>query len=93
MAKLRIFQMHAQSWYAKFGALTALQVGSSDRSITNGADVMLGAGLGGRFTFTKKADFIVEATYDKGLLESIHTSSTTGYNQGFVVMAGLSFSI
>jgi hypothetical protein len=93
MAKLRIFELPSQSWYAKFGAMTALQVGSSDRGITNGADVMLAAGLGGRFAFTKKADFIVEATYDKGLLESIHTAATTSYNQGFVVMAGLSFSI
>jgi hypothetical protein len=93
MAKVRIFQMASQSWYAKFGALTALQVGSSDRSVTNGADVLAAAGLGGRFTFTKKADFIVEATYNRGLLESIHTPTTTSYNQGFVVMAGLSFSI
>lgn len=93
MAKLRIISLRSQSWYAKFGAMTALQVGSSDRTITNGADVLAAVGLGGRFAFNQKSDFIVEATYNRGLLESLHTSSETSFNQGFIVMAGLSFSI
>jgi hypothetical protein len=93
MAKLRIVSMRSQSWYAKFGAMTALTLNSSDRTVTNGADVLAAAGLGGRFAFSKKSDFIVEATYNRGLLESIHTANETSYNQGFVVMAGLSFSI
>ena len=93
MAKLRVLAMKNQSWYAKFGALTALTVGSSDRNITSGADVMAAVGLGGRFTFTQKSDFIVEATYNKGLLESLNTTSGSSYNQGFVVLAGVSFNI
>jgi hypothetical protein len=93
MAKIRVLKMQSQSWYVKFGAITALAVGSSDRSVTNGADVLAAAGLGGRFAFTKKADFIVEATYNRGLLESVHTAEASSFNQGFVVMAGLSFSI
>jgi hypothetical protein len=93
MAKLRVLEMKSQSWYAKFGGLTALTVGSSDRSATNGADVMLSGGLGGRFVFTQKSDFLIEATYNKGLLEAVHTSRGTSYNQGFVVLAGLSFRI
>jgi hypothetical protein len=93
MAKLRIISMHSQSWYAKFGVMTALAAGSSDRSVTNGADVLGAVGLGGRFIFTPKSDFIIEATYNRGVLEALHTSTETSYNQGFVVMAGLSFSI
>ncbi|MGZ3723160.1 MAG: hypothetical protein ACXVA9_09530 [Bdellovibrionales bacterium] len=93
MAKLRIISMKSQSWYAKFGAMTALALSSSDRNLTNGADVLAGVGLGGRFTFTPKSDLIIEATYNRGLLESVHTSTGSSYNQGFVVLAGLSFSI
>jgi hypothetical protein len=93
MAKLRIVQMRSQSWYAKFGATTALQVGSSNRSVTNGADVLAGAGLSGRFVFTQKSDFVIEGTYNRGLLEAIHTNAGSSYNQGFVILAGLSFRI
>jgi len=93
MAKLRIMQMRAQSWYFKFGFATALRLNTNDTAATNSADVLAGIGLAGRFALAKKSDFIVEATYNRGLMEAIHTQDTTAYNQGFVILAGLSFHI
>jgi hypothetical protein len=94
MAKIRIMQMQAQSWYIKTGVLTAFEVASSRDSATNNIDVLASLGLGGRFAFTRTADFIVEATYNRGLIEAARTTAaSTDYNQGVIVLAGVSFSI
>lgn len=94
MAKIRVLQMQAQSWYVKAGAMTAFEVNSTNNDLTNNIDILASLGLGGRLAFTKKADFIVEATYNRGLLEAVRTSSgTTDYNQGVLVLAGVSISI
>lgn len=93
MAKLRLVGLKSQSWYLKLGVSTALLTNTNDRVITNAADVLAGAGLAGRFAFTRKADFVVEATYNRGLLEAVRSNSVTSYNQGVVVLAGLSFRI
>ena len=94
MAKIRIMQMHAQSWYLKGGVMTAFEVGSNNNGATNNLDVLASLGLGGRFLFTKNADFIVEATFNRGLLQALRTGSgATDYNQGALILAGVSFRL
>jgi hypothetical protein len=93
MAKLRVISTPSQSWYAKFGVLSAFEAGSSNSSVTGGTDVLAAAGMGGRFAFTKKADFIIEATYNRAMLQTVQSSAGTSYLEGFILMAGLSFSI
>lgn len=93
MAKLRILSMRSQSWYAKFGFTTALRMTRDNQNATNAADVLAGAGLAGRFPLSQKMDFVVDATYNRGLLEAVRTSAGANYNQGFVVLAGVSIRI
>ncbi len=92
LAKIRVMQMQSQSWYAKLGFMSAFEVGSNNNAATNNIDVLGTIGAGGRFVFSKNADFIVEATYNRGLLDALSSQSDT-YSQGFLVMAGLSFKI
>jgi hypothetical protein len=91
MAKLRVLSMRAQSWYGKFGFLPAFEI-SSSRNDTNKIDVLGSVGAGGRLMFTKSSDFIIEATYNRGLMDGLRGSGEN-YNQGFLVMAGMSFNI
>lgn len=91
MAKLRVLSMRAQSWYGKFGFMPAFEV-SSSRNDTNKIDVLGSVGAGGRLMFTKSSDFIIEATYNRGLMDGLRGSGEN-YNQGFLVMAGMSFNI
>ncbi len=92
MAKLRVISMRAQSWYGKFGFMPAFEIGSSNRNTTN-IDVIGALGAGGRLTMTKKSDFIIEATYNRGLIDAVRSNSEQNYNQGILVMAGVSISI
>ena len=91
MAKLRVIQMRAQSWYGKFGFMPAFELASS-RTDTNNLDVMGSFGAGGRLMFDKQSDFIIEATYNRGLMDSLRGGGEN-FNQGFLIMAGLSFKI
>ena len=93
MAKLRVAALRTQSWYAKFGVISAFSVGPSRTATANPIDLMGSAGLGGRFVFTPKADFIIEATYNRGVMDAVQSSSSVNYNQGFLVLVGLSFRI
>jgi hypothetical protein len=93
MAKLRVVNLKSQSWYAKFGVISAIQTGSSDRVDTNAFDILAAAGVGARFPFTSKADFIVEATYNRGFMNAFDTNQPGNFNQGVLVMAGLSFRL
>jgi len=92
MAKLRVLSMRAQSWYGKFGFMPAFELSSSRNRETNNIDVLGSIGAGGRLMFNKKSDFIIEATYNRGLMDALRTSGQN-YNQGVLVMAGMSFSI
>ncbi len=91
MAKLRVISMRAQSWYGKFGFMPAFEL-SSSRADTNKIDVIGAIGAGGRLMFTKKSDFIIEATYNRGLMDGLRGGGQN-YNQGVLVMAGMSFNI
>jgi hypothetical protein len=93
MAKLRVAKLRAQTWYGKFGFMPAFEVASSDDGATNNIDVITSLGMGGRFPFDRKSDFILEATYNRGLLDSLKGTTGQAYNQGFLVMAGLSFNL
>lgn len=92
MAKLRLISLRAQSWYGKFGFMPAFEMASSRGSQTNNIDVLGTIGAGGRLLFTKTSDFIIEATYNRGFMDGLRTNGSN-YNQGVLVMAGMSFSI
>jgi len=92
MAKMRIIQLKAQSWYGKFGFAPAFQVSSTNTKETNNIDVLMGAGFGGRLALSKTMDFIVEGTYNRGLMDNIKGGASQ-YNQGFLLLGGLSVSI
>lgn len=93
MAKLRLISMKAQSWYAKFGFMPAFEMSSTRNRDTNNLDVIGSLGLGGRLAAAKNADFIIEATYNRGILDASRTGRGENYNQGVLVLAGMSFSI
>lgn len=92
MAKIRVIATRVQSWYAKFGFAPAFELSSTNKAATNNMDVLMGAGLGGRFGLGKDMDFIVEATYNRGLIDNLRGSGTN-YNQGFLVLGGVSLRI
>lgn len=91
MAKLRVMKMRAQNWYGKFGFAPAFR--TSNNKSTNALDVLGTIGAGGRLYMTRKTDFIIEATYNRGLIEAVRSSVDNNYNQGFLVLAGVSLSI
>lgn len=92
MAKIRFVELKSQSWYAKVGFSTAIEVGSNHDKDTNNFDVLGGLGIGGRFAFNRRADFLVEATYNRGLIDVLHTGGSST-NEGFLVTTGLSFNL
>lgn len=90
LAKIRLVTMKAQSWYAKFGFMPAFELG--DKKETNNIDVLGSLGIGGRLAFTRKADLIIDATYNRGTIDALRANGSN-FNQGFLVLAGMSFSI
>jgi hypothetical protein len=94
LAKIRVMSYKSQSWFIKAGAMTMFELNSSNNKATNNLDVMGTLGVGGRFAFTRKADLVVDATYNRGMLNAIRSNQVgSTYNQGFLVMAGLSFNL
>lgn len=93
MAKLRVLAHKTQSWYAKVGALTAFETSSNRNDLTNNIDVLGSIGAGGRLTVSQKIDFLIEGTYNRGLIDAIRTNQGRNYNQGLLVMAGMSFGL
>lgn len=93
MAKLRVLAGKSQSWYAKVGALTAFETSSNRGDKTNNIDVLAAIGAGGRMAMSKKIDFLVEATFNRGLIDAISGAAGKNYNQGLLVMAGMSFGL
>lgn len=92
MAKIEIFKMRAQNWYAKAGFNTAYEISSTKDSATNNLDILAGLGLAGRLAFNQKADLVIEATYNRGLLDNLRSGGPS-YNQGILVLTGLSFRL
>jgi hypothetical protein len=91
MAKLRVMNMKAQNWYGKFGFAPAFEMSNNKR--TNNIDILGTIGAGGRLYMNKKTDFIIEATFNRGLIEAVRSASDNNYNQGFLVLAGVSLAI
>ena len=92
-AKLRLVQLGAQTWYGKFGFMPAFEISSRTEARTNNIDVLGSLGAGGRFEFNKKSDFIIEATFNRGVMDALRSSNGDNLNQGFLVLAGMSFNI
>lgn len=92
MAKLRVLQAKAQSYYAKFGFAPAFEINSSNKRASNNIDVLMGAGIGGRLALTKDMDFVIEGTFNRGLMDNVKGGGSQ-YNQGFLLLGGLSVSI
>lgn len=90
-AKLRFAQLGAQSWYGKFGFMPAFEL--SDDKDTNNLDVIGSLGVGGRLMFNKTSDFIIEASFNRGIMDAIRSADGDNLNQGFLVMAGMSFAL
>jgi hypothetical protein len=90
-AKIRVAQMGPQSWYGKVGFMPAFEL-RNDKD-TNNIDVIGNLGVGGRFAFSAKSDFIVEATFNRGIMDAIRTANGDNLNQGFLVMAGMTFDL
>jgi hypothetical protein len=93
LAKLRLMGERVQSWFFKIGTTPVFSVGHTGDVATNKVDILGTVGIGGRFAFTRKSDFILEATYNRGLMEAMTVSQKASFNQGFLIMAGLSFNI
>jgi hypothetical protein len=90
-AKIRFAELRAQQWYGKFGFMPAFEL--RDDKDTNNVDVIGTIGVGGRLEFTKKSDFIIEATFNRGLMDAVRSAQGENLNQGFLVLAGMSFAI
>ena len=84
-AKFRVIDLAHQSWFIKAGAMTAFQ--------SNGFDVLVGAGLGGRIALTPSLDLILDGTYHHGLMDSSTTEAGTNHVGGVLFLTGLSFRI
>lgn len=83
MAKLRVLSLPTQNWYGKFGFLPGFEI-SDSRSQKNPIEILGAIGAGGRLAFNKRADLVVEATYNRGMMEHL---------SGFLVTAGMSFGL
>lgn len=93
-AKIRVAEMASQSWFIKGGLLTGFATSRSDKDEMSAIDMMASLGAAGRFAFTKRMDFIVDATYNRGLFETVRTSAASAsFNQGVLVLAGVSLGI
>lgn len=93
MAKLRLFSMRAQSWYAKVGFATAFETANRQAEASN-LDVLAGLGISGRAMINEKTDLILEATYHRGLLNAdANSQAYSVFNQGLLLLAGLSVRI
>jgi hypothetical protein len=90
LAKFRLLDMHAQSWFLKAGAMPAAKVSQDDQM--KDFNVLASVGLSGKLVFTRRADFVVEASYNRGLMDSLRAPGTS-YSEGVTVLAGLSFRL
>lgn len=93
MAKVRLFSMRAQSYYAKLGFAAAFEAVNRKQEASN-YDVLAGLGVGGRLALGNKIAFIIEGTFHQGMVNAYsNRSNDIVRNQGFLILSGLSFSI
>src|SRR5690606_27394651 len=83
-AKIRLLSMKAQAWYLKFGFMSAFELSSNHNSATNDMDVIGVLGLSGRLAAPGKSNLVVEATYNRGLIDSLRGDGRN-YHQGFLI--------
>src|SRR5262249_35610126 len=91
MAKIRFIQTPSQAWYFKFGATTTFQTGSNYSSQTSTFDVLMGAGVGARLPVSQKMDLLVEATYNRGMIDALR--GVAGVSEGLLFFTGLSIAL
>lgn len=91
MAKIRFISTKSQAWYAKLGALTAFETATSDANLTRSFDVLISGGVGARVPITRKADLLLEGTYNRGTFNALRN----GYSvfEGIVAFTGVSVEI
>jgi hypothetical protein len=90
MAKLRFIDTKSQSWYFKVGAITTFQT-NSNQANTNSFDVLGALGLGARVPLDRKMDILIEATYNRGIMNAFLDES--GVQEGVLVFTGISIAL
>jgi hypothetical protein len=92
-AKFRLYSDPAQAWFLKAGFTQAYELSSNKGDITNKIDVLASLGITTRLAFTKRADFLIESSYNRGLVPALKTAHTDAYNEGLLILAGISFRL
>lgn len=90
MGKLRFINLKSQSWYFKVGALTTFET-SSNATNKSSMDVLASLGVGARVPVDRKLDFLVEATYNRGILNAFFQDNSA--QEGLLVFSGLSIAL
>ncbi|MCB0407089.1 MAG: outer membrane beta-barrel protein [Bdellovibrionales bacterium] len=78
--------------YIKAGMLTSFLVTTSDSKQTRNLDLIGNIGLGSKIKMSSSYDFIIEGTYNRGFMDTLKSSGDT-YNQGLMILGGISFGI
>jgi|GEM_PF-6506036 len=90
MGKIRFIDRRSQSWYFKIGALTTFET-STNASNTSSMDVLASLGAGVRLPVNRKMDFLIEATYNRGVLSAFFQDNSA--QQGLLAFTGLSIAL
>jgi hypothetical protein len=90
MGKLRFINLKSQQWYFKVGALTTFQTGTPAEH-TSSMDVLASLGVGARVPVNRNMDFIIEATYNRGVLNAFFQDNSS--QEGVLVFSGLSIGL
>jgi hypothetical protein len=93
MAKIQVYSSPVQSWSLKLGAIQTYELSSNKAEATNKIDVLGSVGFSGRLAFTRRADFIVDASYNRGFIPALRAAHEDTYNEGVLVLAGVSFRL
>jgi hypothetical protein len=89
MAKIRFIDSRTQSWYFKIGATTTFETATNAN--TSAFDILAGGGVGVRLPVSKKMDLLVEATYNRGMLDALQNAG--GVTEGVLGFIGLSIGL
>lgn len=90
MGKIRFIDLKSQAWYFKLGALTTFET-STNATNTSAMDVLASLGVGARVPVNRKMDFLVEATYNRGVLNAFFQDNSA--QEGLLVFTGLSIAL
>ena len=92
-AKFRVVHTDVLSVFVKAGAMSAFETRSARDQSTRNLDVLASGGLGGRIKLNGWADLVIDATYNRGLLDHARTAKGTDHQAGTLIFTGLSFPI